>query len=211
MSQQTTPTFTITSVTTADSAALAANSRHRTLDYHTPQFALRCPRNLLRNRATARHEKAVDTTTGKVVGYARWSLPEGYPDAWPEAIIRVAERAVWDPDWSSDELLDKVREVEREVLGRGLYMILGYLAVHPDEQRQGIVTALVRNGMRQAEKLGLDIFVHAMKPGVKVYQWLGFRMEREVIQDGSMGGLVFGDYFPVYTQVAQDQHIPNIS
>jgi ribosomal protein S18 acetylase RimI-like enzyme len=239
------PTVTLSNVTTADGATLAANSipafwadphwrlewRHRTLDYHISQVALRYPRNLLRNRATARHQKAVDASTGKIVGYARWSLPEGHSSAWPEAvvpsvsaeeeadIVRVAESAVWDPDWSSDPLLDKVREVEGEMLARGVYMsvfslwlsqdgngwwtaALDYLAVHPDQQRRGIATALIRSGMQQAEKLGLDIFVHAMKPGVKVYQRLGFRMEREIIQDDSKygGPGLFGDYFLVYEQ-----------
>lgn len=79
---------------------------------------------------------------------------------------------------------------------------LDYLAVHPTQQRRGVATALVRSGMRQAEKLGLDIFVHAMKPGVPVYERLGFRMERELIQDDSQygGPGLFGDYFLIYEQ-----------
>ena len=36
--------------------------------------------------------------------------------------------------------------------------------------------------MYQAEKLGLDIFVHTMKVAVPVYQRLGFRIERELIR-----------------------------
>jgi hypothetical protein len=77
-------------------------------------------------------------------------------------------------------------------------------SVDKDEQcSRGIATALVRSRMHQAEKLGLDIFAHAMKPGVKVYQGLGFQMEREVIQDDSKyrGPGLFGDSFPVYKHV----------
>jgi hypothetical protein len=166
--------ITITQVSVADGPILAATNipafwadphwrlewRHRTLDYHISQVALRYPRNLLRNRATARHQKAVDTATGKILGYARWSIPASHatitvtattspettsedtsPEkegngtpAWPEALVpavsaeeeaeisRVADTAVWDPDFTSDPLLDGVREIEKEILGRKAYM-----------------------------------------------------------------------------------------
>ena len=40
--------------------------------------------------------------------------------------------------------------------------------------------------MRQAEELGLDIFIYSTKPAVGLYKRLGFRMEEEIIQDDSM-------------------------
>lgn len=167
-------TITITQVSVADGPILAAKNipafwadphwrlewRHRSLDYHISQVALRYPRNLLRNRATTRHQKAVDTATGKILGYARWSIPASHatitatattspettsedtsPEkegngtpAWPEALVpavsaeeeaeisRVADTAVWDPDFTSDPLLDGVREIQKEILGRKAYM-----------------------------------------------------------------------------------------
>jgi len=63
---------------------------------------------------------------------------------------------------------------------------LDYLAVHPDNQNQGIGSALSQVGMRQAEKLGLDIFVYSTKPAVRLYKKLGFRIEEEIILDDSM-------------------------
>jgi len=151
--------FTISQVTVADGPALAANNipafwadphwrlewRHRTLDYHVSQVALRYPRTLLRNRATARHQKAVDAATGDILGYARWSLPESHAimivesegngtPAWPEAVIpvvseeeeeeinRVAATAAWDPDLTSDSLLDRMREIQEEIVARKVYM-----------------------------------------------------------------------------------------
>ncbi len=153
-------TFKISQVTIADSPALAANNipafwadphwrlewRHRTLDYHISQVALRYPRTLLRNRATARHQKAVDPASGEILGYVRWSLPESHSTittedgneegtpAWPEAVIppvskqqedeisRVAATAVWDPDLTSDPLLDGMRKIQEEILARKTYM-----------------------------------------------------------------------------------------
>lgn len=145
--------YKITGVTVADGPTLAATNipafwacphwrlewRHRTLEYHVSQVALRYPRNLLRNREMARHQKAVNSTTGEILAYARWSIPASHctvngEPVWPEAqvpavspeqeaeISRVADTAVWDPDYTSDPLLDGVREIEREILGRKEYM-----------------------------------------------------------------------------------------
>src|ERR1700761_6983679 len=54
------------------------------------------PHNLLLDSARRRHEKAVDTTSGAIVGYARWILPESCKTEsesksaeklWPEACL----------------------------------------------------------------------------------------------------------------------------
>lgn len=124
----------ISQCSVADGEALAANSipafwadpnwvlawRHRTLEYHVSQIALRFPRNLLNNRVAMRHQKAVDPETDRILGYARWRLPSSYeinPDGtpiWPEAqvpavepekeaeIRRTAETIVWDPNNDAD-------------------------------------------------------------------------------------------------------------
>lgn len=42
--------------------------------------------------------------------------------------------------------------------------------------------------MRQAEELGLDIFIHAMQAGVGVYKRLGFIVEKEFFQDDTKYG-----------------------
>ena len=78
------------------------------------------PRNLLNNRTALRHQKAVDSTNGMIMGYARWLLPESIAlvdgvFAWPEAMVpavpaeeeaeirRIAEGADWKPDGSRDD------------------------------------------------------------------------------------------------------------
>ncbi|KAK5662111.1 hypothetical protein OQA88_8016 [Cercophora sp. LCS_1] len=235
--------FTITGVTVADGPALAANNipsfwagphwrlewRHRTLECHISQVALRFPRNLLRNRETTRHEKAIDKITGKIVGYARWSMPISHSTitstddkslpAWPEALVpavsqeeeaeinRMAETTAWGPDYTTDPLIRKMQQVEDLILNHTekSYMTLEYLAVHPDQQRQGIAPGLVRGGMQQAGKLGLDIFVHAMRPAVPVYQRLGSKQVGELIQDDTAygGQGQREDYFLIYEQPTQ--------
>ena len=79
---------------------------------------------------------------------------------------------------------------------------LDYLAVHPTNQGKGIGTALVQSGMRQAEKLGLDIFILALEAGMDLYKRLGFYIEKEIVQDYSKHGGTgeYRFYFMIYEQ-----------
>ena len=140
----------ISQCSVTDGPALAANNipafwadphwvltwRHRTLEYHISQVALRFPRNMLNDRETFRHQKAVDLETGCILGYARWCLclqpsheinPDDSIPIWPEAqvpavapekeaeIRRIAETATWDPNNDADELGDRVIALRKEV------------------------------------------------------------------------------------------------
>ncbi|KAJ5633277.1 Acyl-CoA N-acyltransferase [Penicillium lividum] len=194
--------FLISQCYLADGPALAANSipafwadphwvlawRHRTLKYH----------------------KAVDLKTGRILGYARWCLPpptEISADddtlVWAEKeaeIRRIAETVVWDPNNDADELEDQVTALKKELIPKTPHISLEYLAVHPDNQRKGVRTALVKSGMDQADKLGLNIFVHAFKAGVELYKRMGFRLLVELVQDDSAygGSGEYGAYFFIY-------------
>ncbi|KAJ5621897.1 Acyl-CoA N-acyltransferase [Penicillium herquei] len=207
----------ISQCTVIDGPALAANSilafwadphwvlawRHRTLEYHISQIALRFPRNLLNNRDTMRHQKAVDPETGRILdGTPTW--PEAQVpavEAEKEAEIRqIATTVVWDPNNDADEISDRVTALKKEVTPKTPHIRLEYLAVHPDNQRRGVGTALVKSGIDQANKMGLEIFVHAFKDGVALYQRMGFRLIAELIQDDSAygGSGEYGAYFFIY-------------
>jgi predicted N-acetyltransferase YhbS len=67
-------------------------------------------------------------------------------------------------------------------------IVLGYLAVHPDHQRQGVASLLIESGVRAAEKMGFDIFVSGTKAGRRVYHKAGFTLLGEVTQDDSEWG-----------------------
>jgi len=58
--------------------------------------------------------------------------------------------------------------------------------------------------MREAEKLGLDIFILAFEAGVGLYKRLGFHVEKEIIQDDSKYGGTgdYHTYFMIYEQKA---------
>jgi hypothetical protein len=138
----------------ADAAALSRNNmsafwedpswvlswRHTTLEEHIVTSAKRYPRRLISDRMTSRHQKAVDPKTGRLLGYARWVLPDSYATiadgepAWPEAIVpavgpeeeaeirRVAEATLWNPNLESDPLDTAVGKLKKEIMGRKPYM-----------------------------------------------------------------------------------------
>lgn len=72
---------------------------------------------------------------------------------------------------------------------------LDYFAVHPDFQRRGIGTALIRHGIKKAQELSIDIFVMALEGGFKAYENTGFRLLESIVQDATrIGG---SDRYPV--------------
>ncbi|KAL7933032.1 hypothetical protein V8C35DRAFT_306089 [Trichoderma chlorosporum] len=213
-------TYALAPVSMSDSAALSRNNmsafwedpywvqawRDTTLEKHIETVTKRYPRRLISDRTTARHQKAIDPETGRLLGYARWVLPESHATTasgeptWPEAlgplvgseeeaeIKRIAEATPWNPNNDSDPLDQNVSEIKKELMKDKTFLLLEFLAVHPENQGKGIATLLVQSGMKEAEKLGLDIFVLAFRRGWGVYGRLGFRVERELIQDDSMYG-----------------------
>lgn len=85
----------------------------------TLDTAQRLPWNLITARASNRHQIAIDDTTGKVVAYARWILPEHLASAdsviWPEA--QVKEPCTAEEKTESEKMF-------KEVTDRGLRMDL---------------------------------------------------------------------------------------
>ncbi|GKT47216.1 uncharacterized protein ColSpa_07397 [Colletotrichum spaethianum] len=65
---------------------------------------------------------------------------------------------------------------------------LDYLAVHPENKGNGVATALVENGMRLAEKTGVDVFILAFPAGLNAYKRLGFKEVHRGYQDDTKYG-----------------------
>ncbi|KAK2735543.1 GNAT family [Colletotrichum kahawae] len=175
--------------------------RHITLDFLVEQAAKRLPNNLLRGRDALRHEVAVDPATGALVGYARWELPAAKTTSGPDGSRRPEWAAAQIPDVSAEErkaLKDeggrgvastmRASRVKERILAEKPYLSLDYLAVHPENKGKGIATALVESGMRQAEKIGIDVFILAFQAGLGLYLRLGFKEVERVVQDDSKWG-----------------------
>ncbi|GKT47215.1 uncharacterized protein ColSpa_07396 [Colletotrichum spaethianum] len=134
-------TWKIEPCTVADAPALARNNmsafwtnpnwnllwpKDTKLEFLIEQVTERMPNNLIRDRATLRHQKAVDPETGALVGYARWELPAGYEGAaeWADSQIadvseeekmafkKRSDAAWWEPK-SMDGIDDCVPEKTR--------------------------------------------------------------------------------------------------
>lgn len=178
----------------------------KTTSYVISQAMLRAPQNLLSDPLRRRHFKAVDEESGRLVGYARWLLPKGMDaDFWPESKIlrsdseelrgkeegttkREFDSADWEYDHALDEL-DLLVQEARAIISEGRrFVCLDYLAVAPEWRKRGIATALVKEGLRVAERLGEDTFVTACRMGRSVYLRCGFRVIESVVQDDSKFG-----------------------
>ncbi|OIW28767.1 acyl-CoA N-acyltransferase [Coniochaeta ligniaria NRRL 30616] len=182
----------------------------RTQEHVAEQAAKRGRRNLLLDRAHRRHLQAVDAETGAVVGYARWVLPDGGCSGddsdpchrlWTEAQIpdvdeevrREAERQSASADWTFtrgpiDGIDAPIEAMTAKLRAGKRYMVLDYLCVPPAFRRRGIASALVRRGLEEAEKLGFDTFVLAMRAGLRVYQKAGFVLLDHVLIDATEYG-----------------------
>lgn len=150
------PQYQLRACTVEDAHALARNNMsafwtdenwvliwksHRTLEQVIDISSKRQARNLLRDRVILRHQAAVDTETGKIVGYARWKLPPGYVTVqgtnepqWPDAQVpdvseaereefsKLAESADWCPSSHMDALDEPVTKIKRELLAKKDYI-----------------------------------------------------------------------------------------
>jgi hypothetical protein len=117
-------TWKIERCTVDDGAALAHNNlsafwedpnwrngwqKDITLEYLIEQSVKRQPRNLLRNRVKMRHQKALDPTTGAIVGYARWILPDDHV-VGKDGEVEWAEAQVPDVSEEESKRIDELAE-----------------------------------------------------------------------------------------------------
>ncbi|KAE9374829.1 acyl-CoA N-acyltransferase [Stipitochalara longipes BDJ] len=174
----------------------------KSCEYVTTQCALRVGWNLISGGERRRHLKVIDAT-GRVVGYCRWVLPEGVKgveELWPEAkvpgvgkeeelrLCRMHGSADWTYDHALDVLDGPQKEAKERLMRGRSYLLLDYLAVHPDYRRQGIASMLVQEGVKQADNMGFDSFVMACEDGKGVYERAGFVLLEQVVQDDSEWG-----------------------
>jgi len=95
-------------------------------EYVVSQAARRMPKILLRDSTHERHQKVVDTETGVVVAYSRWTFPElediKVEDLWPAARVpgvtpeqeKEAEAEYSAADYTWDNALDGLDQIVGE-------------------------------------------------------------------------------------------------
>lgn len=87
--------------------------------------AERLPWNMISHRATKRHLKVIDNTTGAIIGYGRWVLPNSLGlEAWPDASVDQpseeelrAYRARFDAVSDGGHLRGMDRRIANELFG----------------------------------------------------------------------------------------------
>ncbi|KXH68811.1 hypothetical protein CSAL01_00079 [Colletotrichum salicis] len=155
----------------------------------------RMPHSLVSGREKKRHQKAVDADSSEIVGYARWILPDDDNRiSWSEAAVREPSQEEADKfqtafqantEGGSIKGMDgklqaalglPLEEAEVAAMRSQEGPFLDYLAVHPDHRRKGIASVLVRNGIEQADAVGMKVWVMATKTAQPMYEKLGFEL-----------------------------------
>ncbi|RDW78385.1 hypothetical protein BP5796_06237 [Coleophoma crateriformis] len=168
--------------------------------------ANRLPKQLSNSRETTRHEMAVDTETGEVVGYARWEFLHcpGSEALWKEAQTKEpTEEEAMEYEKSFKLHTDeegRTKYVNREitssygkilhnetqkVVGGRPFLELDHLGTLPSHGRRGVGGMLLDRGVAQANALGLPIFVMAYPHGTGLYTKHGFKLMSTVTLDYS--------------------------
>jgi ribosomal protein S18 acetylase RimI-like enzyme len=80
-------------------------------------------------------------------------------------------------------MLDSGMRIEYETMGTRPYLSLRILATHPDHQRKGAGSALLKHGLEKADALGLPVIVYASVTGRPLYEKHGFQFVRELPLD----------------------------
>lgn len=144
--------------------------------------------------------KAVDNSTGEIVGEARWMIY--YED---EELTKSVEDEVEDrinppmPQMHVQPTAEFARilaTTKRETLAvpsvtgettgpsapiklrKRVY--LHVLAVHPDHQKKGIGRKLLQWGLDEADRLGLIAYLEASPDGIRLYESTGFEKVKDV-------------------------------
>ncbi|KAE9362923.1 hypothetical protein N431DRAFT_357855 [Stipitochalara longipes BDJ] len=119
---------------------------------------------------TTKYIKVVDGDTGKIVSAAKWSIRK---EPLTEQQMRF--------DWCADADLNDWGEQIWHFLHQGQVSrskdglcIIDILATHPEHQRRGAGSMLVKWGTDIADSLGLKAFVQASHRGKPMYERHGF-------------------------------------
>ncbi|KAL9040628.1 MAG: hypothetical protein Q9214_004410 [Letrouitia sp. 1 TL-2023] len=140
------------------------------------------------------HSKVVDTTTGAIVAYASWQLPRpsqgktwvaDRPDSfWPlGANIRLikdsyaARNAVFkklvDPEMDYGEIF---LESPADLGFRALRVII----THPDHQRRGLGSMLLRDGLAKVDAAKGRVYLEASSAGQGLYLKHGWEVKDQL-------------------------------
>ncbi|KAJ5115399.1 hypothetical protein NUU61_001158 [Penicillium alfredii] len=134
----------------------------------------------LLNKPFQRYVKIIDPEStdahgrARIAAYAKWDL------AMPEE--RGRRYPPWNEDMPGEEcdtFFAREESERRRVMGDQKHYYLDTLATHPDYQRRGAGSMLLKWGCDLADANGVGAYVDASKAGAPLYQRFGFVDESE--------------------------------
>ncbi|KAE8133671.1 acyl-CoA N-acyltransferase [Aspergillus pseudotamarii] len=122
--------------------------------------------------------KAVDTTTGDVVGFAQWKLPSTeFPPSGEN--VEKQKKVEW-PTSGDNALCAKhfkaIDKKEHEFMGSIPHYSLDMLATHPKFGGRGIGSQLLGWGLEEADVERTPTFLTATVAGKPLYEKKGFQV-----------------------------------
>jgi len=127
------------------------------------------------NDPTATYIKVVDTETGKIVSAAKWCIRKDPPT---EEQLNERIQFDWLPDADMNDWAEEVwHYLFQEQLTKwkdGKCCIIDMLSTHPDHQRRGAGSMLMKWGTDIADSLGYTAFVQGTHVGKPFYESHGF-------------------------------------
>jgi len=132
--------------------------------------------------------KAVDSESGKLAGFASWVLPE--PEVEGEEKPKNAGYLPSIPGANMELWGEKVKGPERsQVRDKTKDMHLSLCFVHPDFQRRGIATLLLKWGLEKADAENIKLWCTSTPQAVKTYEKSGWKViDLQDIELGKYGG-----------------------
>ncbi|KAF2110668.1 acyl-CoA N-acyltransferase [Lophiotrema nucula] len=121
--------------------------------------------------------KAVDDAAGKMIGHARWIIPNGVvpPEFELGGDYWETEDQKEYAAWMFSQYLVPRRKAFKEYGGN--VVSLDLMTIDPKYQRQGAGRALLKWGTNIADELGVDTIVEATAYGLGLYASEGFEVQ----------------------------------
>ncbi|KAI0156511.1 acyl-CoA N-acyltransferase [Xylariaceae sp. FL1272] len=137
---------------------------------------------------SSRWQKVVDTDTGSVVAGAAWNVYTENPFANDDT---GHMDVTWYPPGGMRAYVETALEsygTPRYKAAQRPHLYLFNIFTHPDYRGQGIGQKIMEWGFRQADDLGLDIFLDATPVGKPLYDRNGFVSVEENVTDIAANG-----------------------
>ncbi|MCJ1321507.1 hypothetical protein MMC15_006852 [Xylographa vitiligo] len=131
----------------------------------------------MKNQASARFLKVVDE--GDIVAYAKWNVPVKQGTETLLGGDNPDDMPVWPEDANAelcDEFFGHLARERKRIMGNRPHYYLEIVATLPQHQGKGAAGKMLRWGVDQADRDGLEAYVEASPLVVPVYEHYGWKV-----------------------------------